>query len=498
MVAVKDSRDVISSRQQQLHQRIFIKMVVSWFCFILGCHVCNLLQPPKHINNITSTHNNIDLDAPYYIKEDDPLDMFLGKYNLTHDNKARDILSASTNLINVGFASRDDVSISGNSYSGLVAEFCPLNFSSSLSWIKGDETFQDVIIRSNCGQGSKHIIRVDLGETIRLVYEYDAYIANLQNGVDSITYKQYISNYKIPTVLDLKGVVFHESKCGASLIAQSISALNPTKNRVYYEPGPPESAMKICAEGYSKCSMKASANLVKDVMYLMGRSNNQKEENVFFILQPEATRTIESFLVAFTTTPWLYLYRESIDVLQSQRESRIASFSVKETPMVQALLKKIKAPKLEELSTTEVHAAIIATFRWSVLRNFNEANNEANGLGLALKYSTSIISDFIEAIAPIHFHTPVDIKGRRRVRLLKKIINERDGVPPGPAGNKDKSIHSDDGVPKSMKKAAKKFLGKTFDQLQQSKYNLEQCYQEKPDHSVILHCPDTDDKDSED
>ena len=70
-------------------------------------------------------------------------------------------------------------------------------------------------------------------------------------------------------------------------------ALDPTKNRVYSEPGPPAYAMQICAgEGCTGCSVESAANLLKDVVYMMGRSNDPKEENLFFIIQPEATLTI--------------------------------------------------------------------------------------------------------------------------------------------------------------------------------------------------------------
>ena len=156
-------------------------------------------------------------------------------------------------------------SMSNHSYSGLIAEFCPINFTAQKRSRAEFSTFEDVVENSYCGKdGSKHdIIRVDLKlkEVVRLATKFNAYVAENINR---------IRRNNIPTILDFKGVIFHESRCGSVLAAKSMMALDPTRNRVYNEPGPPELAMRICHEEYSICSVKAAANLMKDVVYMMG------------------------------------------------------------------------------------------------------------------------------------------------------------------------------------------------------------------------------------
>jgi len=41
-----------------------------------------------------------------------------------------------------------------------------------------------------------------------------------------------------PKVLNITNVVFHESRCGSTLLANSMIAMNPTKHRSYSESAP--------------------------------------------------------------------------------------------------------------------------------------------------------------------------------------------------------------------------------------------------------------------
>jgi hypothetical protein len=64
--------------------------------------------------------------------------------------------------------------------------------------------------------------------------------------------------------------------------------------------------------------MEAAARILQDVMYMMGRSNDAQEKLVFFKIQSIGTRSIQVFQHAFPTTPWMFLYRDPVQVLMSQ------------------------------------------------------------------------------------------------------------------------------------------------------------------------------------
>lgn len=486
---------IIRCDRRDQYRRLVLPTLV-WGSFILGTNLYNIHFISDHDIIIDTANNNVDIDihiqdTDIRLSYKDPLDIFLSQYNLTQDVKARDILSASTNLINIGFTSHGDVSVSDTSYEGLIAEFCPLNFTKQKYNPRDIETYQELIEVCNCGKGSKDIIRVDLKEAIRLVREYDTYIAQRQNINDSTI--NTVRDNNIPTILDFRGAIFHEGRSGASLTAQSLMAIDTTKTRVYSESSPPYIAMKICAEGFTECSISASANILQDVMYLMSRSNDSKEENLFFIFQPEATRVLESFRMAFPTTPWLFLYRDSIDAMICN--TKRAGFSLKTSPMVDAFLERTNLNE-EDITKTEMTAIQLATFRWSSLRNIPESS----GLGLAVEYSTSHTTKLIDTIIPAHFHIPLEKYRKRRIRLLSKMYDsERDGLEPRGSGSEDEHRLSEDNIPRSIVTSSKRFLESPFDKLQKSRFNYYQCqYSKHGKGQNYLHCPDEDNEDSED
>ena len=153
---------------------------------------------------------------------------------------------------------------------------------------------------------SKQLYTANLKELAALAREHDA---------------QQQEAGSAPKALTIGGVVFHESRCGSTLVANSLVAMNPQKHRVYSESAPPIAALKsVCGETYQYCSIDQAASLLRDVMYLMSRTDNSQEERVFFKIQSIGTRQLQVFQRAFPTVPWIFVYREPVQVLMSQLE----------------------------------------------------------------------------------------------------------------------------------------------------------------------------------
>lgn len=115
---------------------------------------------------------------------------------------------------------------------------------------------------------------------------------------------------KYPSVksIPLKGVVFHESRCGSTLVANSLQAFAPEKTRVYSESQPPVSALKLCSSSRT-CDEQKHIEFIKDVVFLMGRTNDKNEEFMFFKIQSIGTLNIHKFRNAFPDIPWIFVYR---------------------------------------------------------------------------------------------------------------------------------------------------------------------------------------------
>ena len=71
----------------------------------------------------------------------------------------------------------------------------------------------------------------------------------------------------VVTTMEPKGFVFHESRCGSTLVANSLAAFNPERNRVYSESAPPITAAKM----YDPNNKSNSLQLLRDVVYMMGK-----------------------------------------------------------------------------------------------------------------------------------------------------------------------------------------------------------------------------------
>ena len=369
--------------------------------------------------------------------------------------QARAILSASVNLVDIDFGSH--TVLEDDSYRGIVAEFCAINFSTQKESPSDVPMFRDVVKASpGCGEGTN--IRVDLRESVELTRDFDVDNADIN---------------PLPAILDLRGVVFHESRCGSTLAANSMMALNPQKHRVYSESSPPLQAMKACGEGYHKlCSVEAAANLLKDVIYIMGRSNDPREENLFFKFQSITTRSLETFRAAFPTTPWIFMYREPVEVLASQlnvpggRISKANCVRSKSSPMIRAFIDKSEY-HFDDLIDEEFCAIHLATLCESALKNIEDAE----GLGMAVNYSPDLVYDFLDVIFPQHFRTPVDDAGRGRVLNISSTYSKNRGRKNDEEFKPD-SQSKERFATEEMKNAAKDFLEESFHKLEKSEHNI--------------------------
>ena len=84
-----------------------------------------------------------------------------------------------------------------------------------------------------------------------------------------------------PKVLNLTAVAFHESRCGSTLVANSMIAMDPEKHRTYSESSPPIKALHFC-DDMDRCNQDLAVSLFKDTVYLMSRTDDHREERLFF------------------------------------------------------------------------------------------------------------------------------------------------------------------------------------------------------------------------
>lgn len=193
----------------------------------------------------------------------------------------------STELIQKGYLHLIDVRVKRNPFTNdenengkesqsspyrAFGRFCHLEWSKHKADPSSVPMFKDLVQRSpECTRTS---VTLDLYSAVVAAREYDK-----QHG-----------GKEIKSMLP-RGFVFHESRCGSTLVANSLAAFEPSKNRVYSESDPPISVANVFDLDYEAQSIQ----LLQDTIYLMGRTSDVEEDNLFYKIQSIGSKSIWAF-----------------------------------------------------------------------------------------------------------------------------------------------------------------------------------------------------------
>lgn len=313
----------------------------------------------------------------------------------------QDILLAKQHLVEVHVQDPQALARAPvGSYAGIVAEFCVID------WAIHKEDPASVGIFRFLKEQSRDCARprrMDLKQVVNKARAFDA-----QNKA------------LIPKVLNLTAVAFHESRCGSTLFANMAVAADPERHRVYSESHPPVFALgKICGRAFETCSLETAATILRDVVYLMSRSDDDREERVFFKIQSIGSNNIPVFQHAFPNTPWLYIYREPVQVMMSQLEHgdvRANCVQTRRNPPkpVESLL-QTRGRSLRELTNVEYCAAHLGALTETAAQALDRNAYPVNYKDLP--------AAFYDKILPaIGYH--VDADARQRMEDISKVYSK--------------------------------------------------------------------------
>jgi len=215
-------------------------------------------------------------------------------------------------------------------------------------------------------------------------------------------------------VIEPTAFVFHESRCGSTLVANALTAMNPEEHRVYSESQPPLQAMHACGMNGERCPLERAAELLQDVIYLMGRSNDPKEKKMFFKIQSSGIKNINTLTKAFPDTPWIFLYRNPVQVLMSQfaRGTRYAVcvHNFKDVPRSTIDWVASTGRDIRSLSPVQKCAVHLSTLCEAAI----VAIAKSESMGLGVNYE-NLVNKLIDRVIPQHFNVPMTEDGRQRV-----------------------------------------------------------------------------------
>jgi len=260
--------------------------------------------------------------------------------------------------------------------------------------------FRDLILNSpDCDNP----IIVSFESTVKAARKYDTQIEKDRDAVP----------YSIPP----SGFVFHESRCGSTLVANALAAVNPEKNRVYSESAPFINALRACERFKENCDRSKHIALLRDVVYMMGRTNDIAESHLFFKVQSVGTKLIHIVREAFPITPWLFVYRDPVQVMMSHLKKKRAiergqavclrNLRLPTPDIIQFV--EDQGESIDDISKQEFCAVHLA-----ILCNKAMDNNDVSKTGLMLNYD-DITNTLMNSVLPNHFNVPVGDDERKRI-----------------------------------------------------------------------------------
>jgi hypothetical protein len=115
-------------------------------------------------------------------------------------------------------------------------------------------------------------------------------------------------------VIEPSGFVFHESRVGSTLVANTLGS-DPW-NLVYSESSPSANALLHC----DGCDESRSIQLFRDVVTIMGRTPFHKR--LFLKFQSITSTKMDIALKAFPNTSWIFVYRSPVQTMMSHLDPK--------------------------------------------------------------------------------------------------------------------------------------------------------------------------------
>jgi len=194
------------------------------------------------------------------------------------------------------------------------------------------------------------------------------------------------------------GLIFHMSRCGSTLAAQMLAAV---PGHVVVSEAPPLDAVVQIAQRRGDLPIAERVALVRAMAAALGRTGSRARA-CFIKLDSWHTLALPLFRLAFPDTPWLFLYRDPVEVLVSHARMR----GLQTVPGVMDDILGIAGP---EGATSEAHVA-------RVLARICAAVIEHHHLGGGLLVDYRDLPEAMESRVLPHFGITPDADARAAMR----------------------------------------------------------------------------------
>ncbi|QSQ25438.1 sulfotransferase family protein [Pyxidicoccus parkwayensis] len=171
--------------------------------------------------------------------------------------------------------------------------------------------------------------------------------------------------------LPVRGLVFHMSRCGSTLLAQLLAAL--PRHIVLSEAGPVDLVLRAHLRLPGVTDAQRIAWL-RAVVGALGQRRHPEEEAVFLKLDAWHVLELPLLQQAFPGVPWLFLYRDPVEVLASHQNHRGAHML---PGILEPALPGLKQGAQTEMPLEEYGARVLARLCEAGLRGYQERQGPA-------------------------------------------------------------------------------------------------------------------------
>lgn len=267
-----DVKENSGSGRRRCRKRHFRLLLGTFLCWI--CIHCFMMTATNH--NVEDGHNTI-------LRPD------------SHWYHMQAVLKAEYDLVDVRVSANVTFPDSTNesTFSGVLVTFCPLNWTIQKQAPSLNPMFSNLVSKSKA---------CDFPFTMEL----SDVLHQMEASKDSESHVHEMA---------LRGLIFHQSRCGSTWVANMLTRMHPKEYRVYSEPTAPAQIVKALEQGL--ITQAQASVLLRHVLTLMTRTNDAREKRTFIKLQSTMSRHLSLFRETFPTTPWMFLYRDSVQVMMS-------------------------------------------------------------------------------------------------------------------------------------------------------------------------------------
>ena len=255
--------------------------------------------------------------------------------------------------------------------------------------------------------------------------------------------------------------IFHQGHSGAGLISNALSgAFDSTL--VVSEHTAVHSALSAC-DGIknqyksNNCSPSKQQKLVKDVITLLGRTNDENANHLYLKFESASTAYLSTLRALYPDAKWTFSYRKAEEVLSKsmERKKNMTCLKAKRNPTTALATKSSDNNlELEQLSSHEVCALHLSTL-------FEEAmkEHEASGTGLLISYDDMLDSSSVIIDKVLPYLLGLNVDNQETKDKVNEILAIRSSSR-GKAHDEiwDKSQEGDYEISQEVSDAVKKFM----------------------------------------